>query len=381
VTAERIAERIAERLAEIEQAGLRRELRPPAGVDLSSNDYLGLAAHPLLIARMRDAIAAEGCGSTGSRLLRGERTAFHDVERRFARFKGTEGALYFSTGYAANLSVLSTFPEATDVIFSDELNHASLIDGMRLSRARRVVFPHNDWRELERLIASEAGKTLKFVVTESLFSMDGDEAPLVEYARICREHRAALIVDEAHATGIYGARGTGLIEEHGVANEMFLSIHPCGKAIGVSGAFICGDARAIDYLVQRARPFIFSTAPPPALASALDAALEIIESEPQRRRMLLDKAGFLRRLLAERDIEVTAGRSQILSVIIGENEAAVHVAAELQREGFDVRAIRPPTVPPGTARLRISVNTALPDSTLECFADALSRVFRCAVSS
>jgi 8-amino-7-oxononanoate synthase len=366
-----LAERLRERLAAIESQGLTRTLRPPAGIDFSSNDYLGLANHPLLKQRMAEAVLAEGVGSTGSRLLRGERESFAKVEQSFARFKGAERSLYFSSGYLANLAVLTTFAESGDVIFSDERNHASLIDGVRLSRARRVVFPHNDVEALRQLIRDEPCAGQRFVVVESLFSMDGDEAPLKEYAALCRETGAALgtslIVDEAHAVGIYGARGSGLIEACGVADDVFVSINTAGKAMGVSGAFVAGSGEAIEYLIQRARPFIFSTAPPPALAAALEASLEVIATEPERRAKVLHNAQYLRRRLK------IPGASQIIPVVIGDNERAVAVARELQAAGFDVRAVRPPTVPPGTARLRISVNAALTEEVMNRFAAVLER--------
>jgi len=354
-----MAERIAERLAAIDADGLRRTLRPPSGIDLCSNDYLGLAAHPLLKRRMADAVIAEGVGSTGSRLLRGERTGFARVEEQFARFKGTERSLYFSSGYLANLAVLTAFPEAGDVIFSDQRNHASLIDGIRLSRARRVVFPHNDPWALAQLLKEDAGAGQRFVVVESLFSMDGDQAPLAEYAALCRTAGAALIVDEAHAIGVYGTRGEGL------AGEVFVTINTAGKAMGVSGAFVAGPADAIEYLIQRARPFIFSTAPPPATAAALEASLEVIASEPERRKRLLARACYLRKRLG------LAGDSPIIPVIIGDSERTVAVACELQAAGFDLRAIRPPTVPPGTARLRVAVNQGLSEEVLDRFVTAL----------
>lgn len=354
-----VASRLRERLAAIDVAGLRRTLRPPSGIDLCSNDYLGLANHPLLKQRMADAVMAEGVGSTGSRLLRGERSSFACVEEKFARFKGTERSLYFSSGYLANLAVLTTFPEAGDVIFSDERNHASLIDGARLSRARRVVFPHNDVAALERVLREDAGEGQKFVVVESLYSMDGDKAPLAEYATLCAATGAALIVDEAHAVGVYGAHGQGL------AGEVFLSINTAGKALGVSGAFVAGSADAIESLIQRARPFIFSTAPPPAIATALAASLDVIASEPERRERLLERARYLRSRLG------LEGDSPIIPVIIGENDRAVAVARELQAAGFDVRAIRPPTVPPGTARLRVAVNQGLSEEVLDRFVATL----------
>jgi 8-amino-7-oxononanoate synthase len=354
-----VASRLRERLAAIDQAGLRRTLRPPSGIDLCSNDYLGLANHPLLKQRMADAVMAEGVGSTGSRLLRGERTSFACVEEKFARFKGTERSLYFSSGYLANLAVLTTFPEVGDVIFSDERNHASLIDGARLSRARRVVFPHNDVAALGRALREDIGEGQKFVVVESLFSMDGDQAPLAEYAALCGHVGAALIVDEAHAVGVYGERGQGL------AGDVFLSINTAGKAMGVSGAFVAGSVDAIESLIQRARPFIFSTAAPPAVAAALAASLEVIVSEPERRERLLARARYLRARLG------LEGDSPIIPVIIGENERAVAVARELQAAGFDVRAIRPPTVPAGTARLRVAVNQGLSEEVLDRFVTAL----------
>ena len=331
-----------------------RKRRPPQGIDLSSNDYLGLAAHPLIKERMAAAVCAEGAGSTGSRLLRGERDCFTALEHRFAKFKGTERALYFSSGYLANLAVLTTFPEAGDTILSDERNHASLIDGARLSRAKRVVFPH---------LRPDAVTETAFLVTESVFSMDGDLAPLERYKKL----GAALIVDEAHAVGLYGERGEGLVGGDGV----FVSVNPAGKALGVAGAFVAGPAWAIEYLEQRARPFIFSTAAPPAVAAALDASLDLIAAEAERRERVRFLSRYLRDRLTEAGIAVPPGDSPIIPVIAGENERAVAIAAALQQAGFDVRAIRPPTVPPGTARLRISVNFGLSEEILARFVKCL----------
>ena len=360
----------------LEEQGLRRTLHPPAGIDLSSNDYLGLAQHPRIKAAMAAAVEREGAGSTGSRLLRGERDSFAALERRFAQFKGTESALYFSSGYLANIAVMTTFAEAGDVIVSDAHNHASLIDGIRLSPARRHIFPHNDVAAVRRALEGEGAE--RFVVVESLFSMDGDEAPLGDYAELCAQSGAHLIVDDAHAVGIYGSRGSGLIEEHGVAEQVFLSVSTAGKAMGVAGAFVTGPAWAIEYLIQRARPFIFSTAPPPALASAIYTSLTLIEQEPERRERVRELAAVLRAHLTEAGVPIGPGTSHIVPVLIGDNDAAVALAGMLQREGFDVRAIRPPTVPPGTARLRVSVNANLTPELMEQFAvsltTALSRV-------
>lgn len=357
-------------MAALESAGLLRSLRPPCGIDLSSNDYLGLARHPEMKRRMAEAVLREGCGSTGSRLLRGERTRLSELERRFARFKGAESALYFSSGYMANLAVLSTFPENEDSVFSDALNHASLIDGVRLGRAHKTVFPHADLAQLRSAIESSPASGEHFIVTESVFSMDGDFAPLHEYAALAKQNGCALIVDEAHAVGVFGERGAGL------AGDVFLSVNPMGKAFGVSGAFVCGPAWAIDYMVQRARPFIFSTAAPPAVADALAAALDLVEQSDAARRRVSHLAHFLRSLLTDAGFPVAREGSQIIPIVIGGNSETVIAAAALQGAGFDVRAIRPPTVPEGTARLRISVNAGLTEEILVKFTHTLQSAMR-----
>jgi 8-amino-7-oxononanoate synthase len=358
--------RIQARLSRLEDDGLTRRLAPPQGIDLSSNDYLGLATHPRLKKRFAEAVEKLGVGSTASRLLRGHRDAFRAVEERFAKFKGTASALYFSTGWAANLGVLSAFLDKGDVVFSDTLNHASIIDGIRLSKARCVVFDHADAAALELLLIHEPCAGRRFVVTESLFSMDGDRAPLCDYAQLQEKYDFSLIVDEAHAVGIYGENGSGLIEETNCAKSVFVSVNTAGKALGVAGAFVCGPAWAVDYLVQAARPFVFSTAPPPAVAEAIDEALDVISEEPQRRRRVRELALDLRRQL-----DLPADDSPILPIVLGENKIAVEVAMHLQNQGFDVRAIRPPTVPVGTARLRISLNANLGSDDINRFAAVL----------
>lgn len=359
--------RVRSRLAELSRQDLTRVLRPPFGIDLSSNDYLALAGDRRLRAAFARGIDAEGVGSTGSRLLRGERLAFARLEQRFADWKGTERALFFSSGYLANIAVLATLSEAGDAVFSDELNHASLIDGVRLSKAGRIVFPHNDVPALERLMADTPCAGQRFVVVESLFSMDGDEAPLDEYAALCRRVGATLIVDEAHALGVCGVRGTGRLEACAVEGVSLVSLNPAGKALAVGGALVAGPAWTIEYLLQRARPFVFSTASPPAVAHALEESLRLVDSEPERRERVRRLAGRLRSDLAGAGFDVQLTDAQIVPIRIGTNEAALAVAAALQEDGFDVRAIRPPTVPPGTARLRVSVNAGLDEATLARF--------------
>lgn len=363
--------RARERLAELEAKGLKRALKEPSGIDLCSNDYLGFARHPRILRRFATAAEAMGVGSTGSRLLRGHRPAFGLVEERFARWKGTPAALFLGSGWAANIGTLASFLDEEDVVFSDELNHASLIDGMRLSRARKVVFRHCDSESLARLLESVACTGQRFVVTESLFSMDGDIPPLHQYAELQKLHGFALVVDEAHAVGIYGATGSGLIEETGIGESVLLSINSAGKALGVCGAFVCGPRWAIEYLVQAARPFVFSTAPPPPVAEAIDEALSLItESEEIRQRV----RGYAKSLRIA--LELDDADSPIVPVILGSNDLAMEAAALLRQDGFDVRAIRPPTVPAGTARLRVSLNAKLSRVEFQRFAARLRAVIR-----
>lgn len=371
-----LQKRTEQHLASIETSGQQRALKPPVaeGVDLSSNDYLGLANDARLKNAMIAEIAENGCGSTGSRLLRGERKIFALAENRFANFKKTERALFFGSGYAANIGVLTAFLEKNDVVFSDELNHASIIDGLRLSKAERKVFPHNDVATLERLIKETRCKGQKFLIVESLFSMDGDFAPLDFYAQICRTNNVALIVDEAHAVGVFGKRGSGLIEQFELADAVFLSINTAGKALGAAGAFVAGSNWAIEYLIQRARSFIFSTAPPPAVAAALVAAIEIVEQEPERRQKLWQLSGVLQDSLSKIGVQVAREKSQIIPIIIGSSAKAVSIANQLQTAGFDVRAIRPPTVAEDTARLRVSLNSNLDETVLQRFAVTLKTI-------
>lgn len=368
--------RTLEKLAEIDEKGLRRKLVSPIGIDFSSNDFLCLADDERLMTALIEGIKLHGVGSTGSRLLRGERGVFAEVEKQFAEWKGTERALYFSSGYQANIGLLQTFLEEKDVVFSDELNHASIIDGLRLAKAKKIIFPHLDFEKLAKLLRETECEGQKFLVTESLFSMDGDIAPLDKYAEICAETGVALIVDEAHAVGIYGETGSGLIEEFGINNQVFLSLNTAGKALGVSGAFVAGSGWAIEYLINKCRSFIFSTAPIPALANALQVSIDIVKEENERRERLIELSKNFRKLLQNNGFDVDNNSTQIVPIIIGESEKAVEIAQNLQRESFDVRAIRPPTVPQNSARLRVSLNVGLSEDTLENFVRALVKYLK-----
>lgn len=370
----KLQDRIVRNLARIEADGLTRKLVVVNGVDLSSNDFLCLAKDVRIKASMINAIEREGVGSTGSRLLRGERGCFENVEKQFAGWKKTDAALYFNSGYQANIGLLTAFLEAGDTVFSDELNHASIIDGIRLTKAKRVIFKHRDTDQLAELLRETETDGQKFLVTESLFSMDGTIAPLGKYAEICRETQTNLIVDEAHAVGVFGSSGSGLIEEFGIEKDVFLSMNSAGKALGAAGAFVAGNSRAIEYLINKARSFIFSTAPLPAIADALSTAIEIIRNEKDRREKLLNISIFFRCLLNEKGIKVSVENSQIVSVLIGESGKAIKIAADLQTSGYDVRAIRPPTVAENTARLRVSLNVGLSEEILHQFVNELALI-------
>lgn len=366
-----LQDRIRQRLAAIEAAGQLRRLEPPAGVDLSSNDYLGLSRHPRITSQMAEAVMRDGSGATAARLLRGDRECFTAIERRFADFKQTRRALFFSSGYAANLGLLTTFLEPEDLVFSDALNHASLIDGIRMSKAERRIFPHTDLDALATQLRAAQCAGQKFLVTESLFGMDGDIAPLARYAELCRETNTNLIIDEAHAVGVFGERASGLIEQTGIDDQVFLSMNTAGKALGVAGAFVAGADWAIEYLVQRARTFMFSTAPPPAMAAAINMALDVIRDEPEHRENLRTNVRLIRELLQRAGLPIPYDETQIIPIVLGESSRAVAVAEQVRAAGFDARAVRPPTVPEGTARLRISVNATLTEPQLRGFVDAL----------
>lgn len=366
--------RFAAILAELRGAGLLRHMRLAQGIDLVSNDYLGLAEHPHLIEGMRTALADVPAGSGGSRLLRGHHAIFEQLETRLATFSGTESALLFGSGYGANVGLLQAIVSPDDLIVSDERNHASLIDGIRLTKARTVIYPHQDLNALQTALRTPR-KGRAIVITESVFSMDGDLSPLREISSIAEQHGAVLIVDEAHATGLYGARGSGRVEQLGLRDRVLATMHTGGKSLGSGGAWVAGSRLLRDVLVNRARSFIFSTAPLPVLAAALSAGLDLVECEPERRCEVHRKSMLLRAALAEADIH-PGGDSPIVPIIVGSNEAALALQAGLIATGFDVRAIRPPSVAPGTARLRVTVRYPVADHDLRRFAGEVARLLK-----
>ncbi|MDA8018504.1 MAG: 8-amino-7-oxononanoate synthase [Thermoanaerobaculia bacterium] len=363
---------LAERLADLRRADLERSLQVGQGVDLSSNDYLGLSRHPGLREGVRRRLEDENAtvGAPASRLLRGHTELHARLESRLAAWKGTETALLLPSGWQANAAVLTALVQPGDRILSDELNHASLIDGIRSTRCSKVILPHRDVDSVARhLNESWPGRT--FLVTESLFSMDGDVAPLDAYADLCRRFRAEMIVDDAHAVGLFGNRGSGLVEHFGITDSCAAVTSTCGKALGVGGAFVGLPTTVRDWMVNTARPFLFSTAVPPLLLHALDTVLDLLERESWRRERVLQLADGLRTRLRSAGLGLLSTQGPIVPVVVGENADALRCAAELRRLGFDVRAIRPPTVPAGTARLRLSIHADHDSSMLERLADAL----------
>jgi len=353
-----------------------RQLGRVEGINLCSNDYLGLSTD----GRLREAIATAlaggaAVGSTGSRLLSGNADLWEDLEAEIARWMGVEAALYFSSGYAANLGLLSAVIRPEDTVFSDSANHASIIDGLRLSGARKVVFPHLDLNFLEEELRNpSASHANRFIVVESVFSMDGDRAPIADLVALAGRHGAELIVDEAHATGVLGPQGRGLVAAAGLTDRVFATVHPCGKALAGMGAFVCGSEVLKQYLVNRARSFIFSTALPPYMAAQMKAAVRIAAGADAERNHLANLAALLRKRLRDAGFDTAGSDSQIIPVILGENERALRFASRLVEAGFGVRAIRPPTVPAGTSRLRLSLQVNLSAESLSKLADELVRI-------
>jgi 8-amino-7-oxononanoate synthase len=370
--------------------GLRRTLHPVvsrsgaevvladgrSAVDFSSNDYLGLAGDPRIAEAACAVLHAHGTGAAAARLISGDHVLHGALERELAALKGCEAALMFSTGYAANVGAIPALVGRGDAIYADALNHASLIDGCRLSRAEIRVFPHRDVDALAAMLRADAGRyRRRMIVVDAVFSMDGDLFPLDALVETAAEHGAWTYVDDAHGTGVLGANGRGSAEHWGVEGRLDVVMGTLGKALGTEGAFIAGSAILRDYLLNRARSFVFSTASPPALAAATLAALRIARDEPWRRERLRAHARTLRGALA-RAGHAPAGEpdGHVVPVLTGSAEATVRAGDTLRDLGFLVGAVRPPTVPAGTSRLRITLSAAHTDSHVHGLIDALLSV-------
>jgi 8-amino-7-oxononanoate synthase len=354
--------------------GVRVVLRGREYLNFSSNDYLGLAADPRLARAAARAARRYGAGAGASPLVSGLTPPLRRLERLLAEWEGTEAALVFSSGFAANLAVVSALAGRGDTIFSDARNHASLIDGCRLSRARVHVYRHADLNHLADLLSSETAARRRVIVSDSVFSMDGDFAPLVGLVKLAERFDALLVLDEAHATGVLGEHGRGLTELLGVPRtERLIKVGTLSKALGAQGGFVCGSRRLIAWLINHARPYIFSTALAPPAAAAAARAVEIVRTEPEARRHLNHLAEQVREGVRELGFHGDGSRCQIVPLIVGEPRSALRLSRRLEHEGLLVPAIRPPSVPEGTARLRVSLTAGHSGEDVERLLAALQR--------
>ncbi|MFD1555465.1 8-amino-7-oxononanoate synthase [Paraburkholderia silviterrae] len=378
-------------LRELDAQGLRRRRRTidspcsahmvvdgRESIGFASNDYLGLAAHPQLVAALAEGAQRYGAGSGGSHLLGGHSRAHAQLEDDLAAFAGgfvdAPRALYFSTGYMANLAVLTALAGRGTTIFSDALNHASLIDGARLSRADIQIYPHADMEALSAMLEASDARA-KVIVSDTVFSMDGDVAPLARLVELAEKHGAWLVVDDAHGLGVLGPQGRGALAEAALRSPHLVMVGTLGKAAGVSGAFICAHDTVIEWHVQRARPYIFTTASSPAVAHAVSASMRLIAGEEgdARRAHLNHLIGRTRSMLKETCWQPVDSHTAVQPLVIGSNDATLALQAALERDGLWVPAIRPPTVPAGTSRLRISLSAAHSDADLDRLNAALQR--------
>jgi 8-amino-7-oxononanoate synthase len=359
---------IEDKLNRLKQTGLYRRLRliegeqaPVLTVDgrkalnFCSNNYLGLANHPSLREAAKEAIDRYGCGSGASRLISGNMELHEKLEEKIAWLKGTQAALVFNSGYQANIGLLSCLAGEGDTIFSDALNHASIIDGCRLSRARTVVYPHCDLNRLEHELRTAPAGSRKLIVTETIFSMDGDETPLAEIVDLAERYDALIMVDEAHATGVFGPNGAGVVAKLGLGERVFVQMGTLGKALGTFGAYVAGSRELRELLINRCRTFIFTTSLPPSVLAATIAAIDISVKEPERRLALWHNVRALRDGLRRLGYELTQSQSPIQPLIIGDEGRCMAFSEALLERGVFVQGIRPPTVPAGTARLRITL--------------------------
>ncbi len=378
-----------EELASLKERGLLREMNalPETGgeividskkiLNFSSNDYLGLAGDRRLKDAAIQAIERFGCGATASRLLTGDLTLHEELESDLARMMGAEAALVFGSGFLTNLGVMTTLAGVGDRVFSDTLNHASLIDGIRLSRASCDRYRHKDMAHLEELLnknSQTAGK--RIIVSESVFSMDGDIAPLEELSRLARQYQALLIIDEAHAIGVFGRNGAGVCRIPGNKAQPDVIIGTLSKSLGGYGGFVACSAPVRRLLINKARSFIYTTGLPPACLGSAREAVRIVTSEPELGKTLLKRARRFHSLLIEHGLKMPEFESQIIPIIIGGNEAVIYFSERLQAKGLLVKPIRPPTVPPGTERVRLSLTLSMSDAALEKAASAIAESAR-----
>ncbi|AGL03393.1 8-amino-7-oxononanoate synthase [Desulfoscipio gibsoniae] len=378
---------IKEELTSLKQYGIYRDLKtmvesqaPRTMVNgkkcilLSSNNYLGLTEHPDLITAARNAISIWGTGAGGSRLISGNFRIHEELEETIAHFKNTESAIVFNSGYMANMGTITALAGKEDIIFSDELNHASIIDGCRLSRAKTRIYPHKNTGVLEKLLQKSTGYRRRLIVTDGVFSMDGDLAPLPRLVDLAEKYNAVLMVDDAHATGVLGRRGAGSAEHFGLEGKITIQMGTLSKAIGSTGGYVAGSHDLINYLRNKARSFIFSTALPPSVIATGLEAFRVLQKYPRIRENLHNNAFYLRTGLTQMGFTILSEESPIIPVLIGDANKTIQMAQLLFSLGVFTPGIRPPTVPPGTSRVRVTVMATHTreelDTALHAFAQA-----------
>ena len=360
-----------EKLDDLERKHLRRRLKTVNSpidpviiiedkpvIQFASNNYLGLANHQTVKQAAIEAIHQYGVGSGASRLISGTQTPHQNLEAALAEFKGTEAALTFGTGYSTNVGVIPALAGPQDLILADRLCHASIIDGCRVSQASLRVFQHNDTDHLTQLLSKQSGKHKTLILTEGVFSMDGDVAPIPELVRLAKEFQAILLIDDAHGTGVMGANGRGCVEHFGIDPNTCVQMGTLSKALGTIGGYVVGSHSFIDYLINTSRSFIYTTAPPPSMAAAAQAALSLVQSDPERRNRLWQNRDLLYEGLKTLGFQLTNTQSPILPILLNNPQLAVDMSTKLLEHGIYIPAIRPPTIPKGTSRLRITITSS-----------------------
>jgi len=369
---------ISDELSKIKESGLYRELKAVENaqdtrIDIEgktylsfcSNNYLGLANHPSVIEAVKKAVDEYGWGACASRLVSGNMTLHEALEKEISRFKRKDAAIVFPTGYMANLGVISSLVSGGDLVISDKLNHASIIDGCRLSGADFRVYAHCNMEKLETILKKTSKYNRKLIVTDSVFSMDGDLAPLPDIVRIAKEYNAMVMVDEAHGTGVFGENGRGVVEYFNLDNEVDVVMGTLSKAIGSLGGYVCGDDDLISYLRNKARPFMYTTALPPAVCAASIASINLIQEDPSLREALWNNVCCIKERLGLLGIDMISSQSQIIPLLIGDTQKAVDISKLLYERGVLIPAIRPPTVPANSSRLRMTVMSSHTQDDLE----------------
>ncbi|MGR3303394.1 MAG: 8-amino-7-oxononanoate synthase [Candidatus Scalindua sp.] len=378
---------ISEELEKIRESGLYRELnivesaqgthleiKGKTYLNFCSNNYLGLANNPLVIKAVKDAVEKYGWGAGASRLVSGNMKLHEALEGEISRFKGKEASIVFPTGYMANIGTISSLVSKGDLVICDKLNHASIIDGCRLSGADFRVYPHCDMEKLENVLMKSTKYSRKLIVTDTVFSMDGDLAPLPDIVRIARKYNVMVMVDEAHGTGVFGKNGGGVVEHFNLSKKVSIIMGTLSKAVGSLGGYVSGDADLINYLRNKARSFIYTTALPPAVCAASIAGINLIRGNSSLRTSLWNNVRYLREKLELLDFNVISSESPIIPILIGDEKKAVDVSAFLYKRGILIPAIRPPTVPAKSSRLRMTVMSTHTRKDLEKLLYALSDV-------